>query len=285
MPVPLADAGPILDRLRPRVLFSDVDGTLVGRGGSLLAGFDGTPTLAAAEALLAAHRADLSIVLVSGRPQAKLREVARVLGIRDAIAELGTVLVVDGDAELLWGEVPRDVGDSPADALDRSGALGWLLDRYRGRLEPHEPLPQDRQGTILLRGQLDVAEAAATLADGGYPWASLVDNGRFNRPFSHLGPGRTHAYHLAPAGVTKATAAHRYLERRGLTAEHAAAIGDAPSDLELADVVGAMILVANGAWAADERRDVIVTEGSAGDGWAEAVTALLARKAAGATRN
>ena len=82
--------------------------------------------------------------------------------------------------------------------------------------------------------------------------------------------------------MTKATAAHRYLELRGQVAEHAAAIGDAPSDLELADVVGAMILVANGAWAADERRDVIVTEGSAGDGWAEAVSVLLARKTAGA---
>jgi hydroxymethylpyrimidine pyrophosphatase-like HAD family hydrolase len=279
-PIPLADADAILDRLRPRVLFSDLDGTLVGRGGSLLAGFDGTPTLAPAKALLAAHQADLTIVLVSGRPYAKLYEVGRVLGIRDAIAELGTVLVVNGEVDLLWGEAPPDLGKTPAQAFDRSGALAWLLDRYQGHLEPHEPLPQDRQGTILLRGQLDVNEAAAALADAGYPWATLVDNGRFNRPFAHLGPGRTHAYHLAPAGVTKATAAHAYLERRGLTAEDAAAIGDAPSDLELTEVVGVVFLVANGAWSLQDRdrRAVIVTESNAGDGWAEAVSALLARR-------
>jgi hypothetical protein len=41
-----------------------------------------------------------------------------------------------------------------------------------------------------------------------------------------------------------------------------------------------MFLVANGAWAVDDSdpRAVLVTEGSAGDGWAEAVTALLARR-------
>ena len=61
---------------------------------------------------------------------------------------------------------------------------------------------------------------------------------------------------------------------------HAAAIGDAPSDLELVDQVGAMFLVANGAWAIDddEKRPIIITEGSAGCGWAETVAALLARR-------
>jgi hypothetical protein len=187
---------------------------------------------------------------------------------------------MDGKQELLWGSVPQEIAPTPAQALERSGALGWLLDRYRGRLEPHEPLPQDRQGTLLLRGQLDAAEASAGLAGAGYDWASVYDNGRFNRPFSHLGPGRTHAYHLAPADVTKAATARAYLDRLGLAAQHAAAIGDAPSDLELADVAGAMFLVANGAWAVDDgdRRDVLLTEGRAGDGWAEAVTALLAQR-------
>jgi len=45
-------------------------------------------------------------------------------------------------------------------------------------------------------------------------------------------------------------------------------------------VVGAMFLVANGAWAAaatDPATAVIVTPSPAGQGWAEAVTALLER--------
>src|SRR5207244_4940820 len=83
----LADAGDLLDRLRPGVLFTDVDGTLVGHGGSLFADLSGAPTLAAAEALVAAHRAGLEIVPVSGRTQWQLHELGRLLGLRSAVAE------------------------------------------------------------------------------------------------------------------------------------------------------------------------------------------------------
>jgi hypothetical protein len=55
----LADAGQVLERLAPALLLSDVDGTLVGRDGSLLADLDGKPTLVAAEALVAAQVAGL----------------------------------------------------------------------------------------------------------------------------------------------------------------------------------------------------------------------------------
>jgi HAD superfamily hydrolase (TIGR01484 family) len=280
--VPLADAESVLDRLTPRVLFSDLDGTLVGRGGSLLAGLDGTPTIAAARALLDAHNAHLRIVLISGRTWDRLREVGRVLGTRDAIAELGTVVVIDDKPELIWGETPRDVADTPAAALQQTGALACLLDSFDGRIELHEP-PERRQGTILLRGQITVDEANAALRKESFGWARVYDNGRFNRPFSHLGPDRTHALHLTPVGVTKATGVAAYLAHLGLDEHHAAAIGDAPSDLELLGAVGAVFVVANGAWATDaiaHRPDpVILTPHSAGDGWAEAVTALLSHRA------
>jgi phosphoglycolate phosphatase len=286
--LPLAEAGPVLDRLDPVVLFSDVDGTLVGRGGSLLAGLDGSPTLAAAEALVEAARAGLEIVLVSGRTAPQLREAARLLGLRDAVGEVGGVLLLGLEVELQWGRAPRSLGATPAEAIERSGALAELLGSFRGRLEPHAPWHQGRQGTALLRGQVDVAEAEAVLAAAGCGWARLLDNGRLRGSYPHLGPGTTHAYHLAPAGVSKARTAAAYLARRGLAAHQAAAIGDSPADLELAGVTGAMFLVANGAWAAGELppptlagapgpAPAITTPSPAGDGWAEAVRALLAR--------
>ncbi len=308
----LAEAASLLDRLTPRVLFSDVDGTLVGRHGSLLADLDGRPTLAAAQALVAAHRAGLEVVLVSGRTRMQLFEVNRLLGLRDAVAEMGTVLVLGRDTELLWGEAPRDLGATPAEALQRSGAHAALLARFAGRLEPHAPWHLGRQGTALLRGQLEPAEANRFLAAAGFGWARLVHNGRLRGSYPWLGPGPTSSFHLAPAGVTKAGTAAAYLARRGLAADQAAAIGDGPADLELGGVVGAMFLVANGAWAAEaagaagaggaagtgdaagaagaaEGADeagaagaagaVIVTGAAAGQGWAEAVAALVARMA------
>ena len=286
--VPLAEAGPVLDRLDPVVLFSDVDGTLVGRGGSLLAGFDGSPTLAAAEALVEAGQAGLEVVLVSGRTALQLREASRLLGLRDAVGEVGGVLLLGRTTELQWGEAPRALGATPAEAIARSGALAGLLAAFRGRLEPHAPWHEGRQGTALLRGQVEVAEADAVLAGAGFGWARLLDNGRLRGSYPHLGAGTTHAYHLAPAGVTKARTAAAYLARRGLAAHQAAAIGDSPADLELAAVTGAMFLVANGAWAAGELplpgplgapgpAPAIATPSPAQDGWAEAVRALLPR--------
>jgi len=275
--ISLSQAGRQLQHLEPRVLFSDVDGTLLGRGGSLFATFDGTPTSAAAEAMFAVHQAGLRLVLVSGRTQAQLRETGRLLGIPHAIAELGTVLVIDGTAALMWGEVPRDLGNTPARALLNAGVARWVLEVFEGRVEFHEP-PHAREGTILLRGQLSPTTVNDGLAQAGYGWARLYDNGQFNRPFSHLGPDRTHAYHLTPTGVTKASTARAYLERQGLLPNQAAAIGDSPTDLELAEVVGATFVVANGRWALEETprpETIITTEGSAGEGWAEAVTALL----------
>jgi hydroxymethylpyrimidine pyrophosphatase-like HAD family hydrolase len=276
----LAEAGPVLDRLTPALLFSDVDGTLVGRDGSLLADLDGRPTLAAAEALVAAHRAGLEVVLVSGRTATQLREAGRLLGTRDAIAELGTVLVRGREVELQWGQAPRDLGDCPAEALERSGALATVLEGFGGRIEPHTPWHLGRRGTFLLRGQVDPAAADDLLAGLGLGWARLLDNGRLRGGYPHLGPGPTHAYHLLPAGVSKAGTAAAYLAGRGLHPTRAAAVGDSPADLQLAGVVGAMFLVANGAWAAPERATdipVIVTPSPAGQGWAEAVAALLER--------
>jgi phosphoglycolate phosphatase len=277
--VPLGDAGPALAGLRPRVLFSDVDGTLVGRGGSLLADLDGGATLRAAEALIAARRAGLEVVLVSGRTRAQLFEACRLLGLRDAIGELGTVLLRDRRAELQWGRTPRELGATPAEALERSGALATVLEKFAGRIEPHVPWHQGRQGTALLRGQVEAAEVDAVLRAQGFGWAQLQDNGRLRGGYPHLGPGETHAFHLLPAGVSKAATAAAYLAGRGLPAASAAAVGDGPADLEIADAVGAMFLVANGAWAADRDpgRQVIVTPSSAGDGFAEVVAALIGR--------
>jgi hypothetical protein len=162
---------------------------------------------------------------------------------------------------------------------ERSGALAAVLEGFAGRIEPHTPWHLGRQGTFLLRGQVEVAAADALLAGRGLGWARLLDNGRLRGAYPHLGPGPTHAYHLLPAGVSKAGTAAAYLAGRGLEATRTAAVGDSPADLQLAGVVGAMFLVANGAWAADgdPATPVIVTPSAAGQGWAEAVAALLAR--------
>jgi hydroxymethylpyrimidine pyrophosphatase-like HAD family hydrolase len=77
------------------VLYTDVDGTLVGPRGCFFAAEDGSGTLAPAEALVALHDAGVKIVLVSGRTRAQLLEAAMLLGADGFIAEMGALVCWD----------------------------------------------------------------------------------------------------------------------------------------------------------------------------------------------
>ena len=249
---------------RPRVLYTDLDGTLLGPGGSLFAGSSGV-TDAAASALTALHRAGIEVVPLSGRTEEQVREVARLLGATSFIAELGGIVWM-GERIARYGAHPGP--GTPYEAMARSGAVAFLLERSAGRLEPHAPWAfRGREVTMLLRGHVDPSEANTSLAEAGYGWLRLVDNGQIPVP----GPTDVvHAYHLAPEGVTKADAVAEHLRRRGLHAGDAVAIGDAPADAAVADHVDAVYIVANGAASVEAagagRENVYVTPSERGEG-------------------
>lgn len=262
-----------------KVLYSDLDGTLLGPGGSLFTTPRGEPTLAAVEALLTLRRAEVRLVLVSGRTQAQMSEMARMLSASAYIAEMGALVV---DRSEFPEVVHRSFGSfsgrgTPFERIVHSGAGGFLLDTYRGVLEPHTPWStQAREATMLFRGKLDLAEAQASLERAGHDWLEINDNGIILRKFLTLDVDLVHAYHLVPKGVSKATGVTRHLELAGISPADAAAVGDSRSDLEMARAVGEMFITANG-------RDVVgelpnnarLTASSHGEGFAEAVRALL----------
>jgi 3-deoxy-D-manno-octulosonate 8-phosphate phosphatase KdsC-like HAD superfamily phosphatase len=231
------------------VLYADVDGTLLGPGGSLFAEAAGGPTGRAAAAVAALHEAGVRLVLVSGRTRARLTEVARVLGASAYVAELGAFLVegTGPDATVLPCFGAYRGPSTPFGAIARSGAAALLLERFPGRLELHTPWSgEPREATVLLRGLVDPDQASEVLERAGLGWLELRDNGALRRPFPHLRLPEVRAYHLLPRGVSKAAAVRTHLERRGLHPERAAAVGDAPTDLELREVVGSVVIVGGG---------------------------------------
>jgi hypothetical protein len=275
-------------------LYADLDGTLLGPGGSLFAEPDGGVTDRAAGALAALHRTGIELVLVSGRTRDQLREAARILGASAAIAELGAFVVERGPEGS--EEVVPNLGafrgpGTPFEAMAREGAGAFLLERYAGRLEPHAPWAfRGREATMLLRGLLDVAEATRELEAAGYGWLELLDNGRIRRPVPSLsGLPEVRAYHLLPRGVSKVSGVRLHLARRSFDPSACAAVGDALSDLALATEVGTVYLVADHGAAgghpggADAGR-VVVTEGAGTLGFAQAVEAFLAGRAGSPTR-
>src|SRR4051794_9548866 len=151
-PCALAPSGPRLVAIR--CVYTDLDGTLLGRGASLFRTAEGEFTLLAARALEVCHRAGVEVVIKSGRRRAQVMEDARLLGQTSYIFEVGSGLAIDGETTFLTGDFePRD-GDTVHAQIAASGAPDLLLQHYGGRLEPHAPFHLDREVSHLFRGSV-----------------------------------------------------------------------------------------------------------------------------------
>jgi hypothetical protein len=270
-----------------RCVYLDLDGTLLGPGGSLLRDADGRFSLGGVRALQACARADVEVVIYSGRRQASVFEDARLIGASAYTFEVGCGLVVDGELEWLTdGLVPSTERGSIHAQIAESGAPAFLLERFPGRLEYHTPWSVGREVSHLFRGSVDVAEVGRLLEGAGFGWLRLVDNGVL-RAASEQMPGIAvaHAYHLIPAAASKARAVARHMQARGYVPVDCIAVGDSREDLEAAPVVGTFWLVANAlerdpalAEEAARRAGVRIASASYGAGVYEAVITTLAER-------
>jgi phosphoglycolate phosphatase len=265
-----------------RCVYTDLDGTLLGPGGALFRDADGGFSLMAARALEACHRADVEVVLKSGRRKAQVMEDARLLGQTAYIYEVGCGLVIDGEETFLTGaRQPRD-GKTIHAQIEESGAPALLLAHYAGRLEHHEPWHRGRDVSHLLRGLVDTRAAEALLAEHGHADLRLVDNGtlvpRSTLPELEAPP---HVYHLIPGGASKTAAVAVHMRARGYAPDECVGVGDSREDLGVASTVGRFFLVANALHKDPAIESALptnaqVTEGRNGEGFYEAVVRSLA---------
>jgi hydroxymethylpyrimidine pyrophosphatase-like HAD family hydrolase len=259
-----------------RCVYTDLDGTLLGRGASLFRDAEGGFTLLPARALEACHRAGVEVVLKSGRRRAQVMEDARLIGQSAYIYEVGCGLHVDGEDTYLTGDLQPTPSKTVWAQVEEAGAPQLLMDAYPGRLEPHAPWHVDREFSHLLRGLVDTEEADALLAEHGHASLRLVDNGDISPKETLLGlPGPPHAYHLIPREASKARAVAAHMRARGYAPEECIAVGDSVEDLGVAAAVGRFFLVAN-AKVEPRGHNVEVTEAAMGEGFYEAVVRSLA---------
>jgi phosphoglycolate phosphatase len=230
-----------------RCLYVDLDGTLLGPGGSLLHGVDGRFALDGVRALQACWRAGVEVVLYSGRRRSSVFEDSRLIGSSSFIFEIGCGLVIDGELEWLTdGIVPSNERGTIYEQIERSGAPALLLERFAGRLEYHTPWSVNRDVSHLFRGAVELDEARRVLDGAGFDWLRLVDNGVVRAAAEQMeGLPVVHAYHLIPAGASKARAVARHMQARGYAHADCIAVGDSREDMEAAAVVGTFWLVAN----------------------------------------
>lgn len=289
--IPFIDTLPDLrERLaRARILYTDLDGTLLGRGACLLADGSGAPSLDAAAAVTRLNAAGLEVVICSGRNAKQLLEVSRLLGWSDFIAELGTVRSYGRGARKIydtadWRDAALEDGETPCEAIVRMGALDRLRERFPGLIEYHDPWHLDREVTHVLRGNVPLTESCAMLGELPLP-VTLVDNGIIHPPHHTLtGVEDVHAYHLVPSGASKQWGILADMGERGLDPGESIAIGDSAADVAMAEAVGLMVVVANGLddpvllEHARGRANVAATRSAHGSGWAELADAWLSAR-------
>jgi hydroxymethylpyrimidine pyrophosphatase-like HAD family hydrolase len=264
-----------------RCLYTDLDGTLLGKLGSLFRDADGGFSRMQALTFEACHRAGVEVVIMSGRREAQIQADARLFGQTSYIYEAGCGIVIDGERTYLTGDwVPTGEG-SPAERIISAGLPDLLFDRFGERLEYHAPWHQDRVLSLLFRGKVDTDEVNALIAAEGHGDLRFLDNGAINRPME--GIDRAHAYHLVPGGASKGRAVGAHMRARGYTPDECIAAGDSIEDLGAAEYVGRFFCVANGPERDEPLREAIsglgnvtVTEGRMGDGVYEAVVTSLA---------
>jgi phosphoglycolate phosphatase len=267
-----------------RCVYTDLDGTLLGPGGGLFRDAEGEFSMAPARGIEACHRAGVEIVVMSGRRQPQVHELARLMGQGSYIYEAGCAFAIDGETTVLTGDLQPSEDGTIYEQIEGRGTPRALFERFPGHLEYHDPWHHGRVFSHLFRGKIDVAEANALLAERGDEDLRLLDNGAIGTPMATV-EGRTHAYHLVPRMVSKANAAAAHARARGYDPAECIAVGDSVEDLEVAAAVGRFFVVANGPERDPGLRshlpdwdNVTVTEGSNGDGFYEAVvTTLMAR--------
>src|SRR5487761_1818615 len=114
-----------------RCVYVDLDGTLLGRGASLVHDADGNVSLEGVRAIQACLRAGVEIVLMSGRRRAQVAEDARLFGQNAYIFEAGACVVLGAG---MFAAATGDHVSGPAAATPGGGEEHWLT----GELQPGE---------------------------------------------------------------------------------------------------------------------------------------------------
>jgi hydroxymethylpyrimidine pyrophosphatase-like HAD family hydrolase len=277
-------------------VYFDLDGTMVGRGGSLLHDGEGNISLMGARALEAAHRAGVEIVPVSGRRRDTVREPGRAMGATAYAFECGGGLVVDGEDYWQTGELFPENGQNVHEQITSRGVIELLTHHFDGMIELHTPWHVGREVSVLFRGEIDTIVAQQLLNDHGSGDLRIVDNGYIGGlPTGGTGfqggPGEStldpsiaspRSYHLTPEGTSKAAAVDRHRRIRGYELDEVISVGDSAEDVGMAAASGVFWLV-GGAEEKDEmvgpamleHDNIRVAEGGPGEAVYEAIVTTL----------
>jgi Cof subfamily protein (haloacid dehalogenase superfamily) len=266
-----------------RLVASDLDGTLLRP--------DGTVSERTRDAVAAARRAGLTLVLVTGRPPRSLAPVAAQIGLGGIAICANGAVVWDLDAGTMLDTRPlaAELAAGLVRGLRRAipGALFAVeLERGFGR---EAGWADGADGAVLPAPEALEADALELITGPvvklllRHPTMSHTEVAR--RAREAVGEeavvtwAGTRIVEISAAGVTKAWALERLCDRLGVAREEVVAVGDMENDLAMLAWAGHAVVVANAQQnvldAADE-----VTASNLDDGVAQVIERLVAERGA-----
>lgn len=284
-------------------VYTDLDGTLLAPGGTLLTTHHGKPSGALAKALVRLKREGIELITVTGRDAASCTEIMRLTNFNQFIGEMGCVVQYGYGAQaqkkFLLGEWTTEHFDqdydqardiTPHAMILKSGAVDTLLARFKGKLEVHELKGSAREVTFVMRGSVDTSpggEVEQVLRQIELP-LQLLDNGVIH-PKEHglLDVDEVHVYHLMPRGAGKGKAIALDMAAKGLTPQQTISLGDAEGDIAMGLATGSFVFVDNHKQSGPEAYAQTVltnpdrlfkTSLPTADGWVEFAHALMSAK-------
>ncbi len=237
----------VLGGARPRLVATDLDGTLLRT--------DGTVSERTARALSRVAADGVDTVLVTARPPRWVDHLEHVVGTHGvalcangafvyAVAERRVLLERTIDPTVL-AEVADDLRRAlPGTVLGVEGASGLAVEEGFARLHPLPPgirrcgVVEDLDGAA---GKILVRRGAESGEDFVTAVTEVVAD-RLTVAYS----GAVGMAEMTAPGVTKAAALADWAGRRGVGPEHVWAFGDMPNDLPMLEWAGTGFAMANG---------------------------------------
>ncbi len=248
------------------VAYIDVDGTFVNNG-CLFRNREGY-TLKNASAIYELLNAGVDVVMTTSRTKEQLKEIARLLGFKNYICEMGCEIVYNNGERVLknYGNIKseKDLNEW----IESTGIVELFLERHKGKIRYYAPWASKVKTHPLLVGELDF-EKVHTWIDEKFPQLRIVDNGRVPPEEDFKAP---HAYHILPKNVGKKTAIAMDKKERCLKKENLIAVGNSMEDMIMADEVG--IYFALDYTVETDRENIVYIENTNGEGFGRMVQIL-----------
>jgi len=227
-----------------KVIYTDLDGTLLNDRGCLIKDGDDHYFLGAVDCIRKIGEKGIDLVLASGRNKTQLRYNAQMIGAKNYIAELGCELVYDLGRDVRVTFDSKKINyQTTYGGKDLIRIIDILKDAFPGKIEGRVEWSKYRSYNALFFGEIDLARANKLLKEKGYQGLHLVENGKSALVDLNLDVNTLFIYNLMPEGVDKAAAVALDRKIRGIPSSQCIALGDSPADLSMAGEVGYFFLM------------------------------------------